>query len=504
MHSGTYDTTSFSITSAPPGGGPPPSGGGPGGVVAPMIPSLQVIRARAPKEAALLLKGFDAKDVAKLLFQLNDEPHLLKILENFKPSYSLQIIRLSDNAGKLLLEMSREMMINILSEANEGDYPLIGSMFDYDKNITAQAIEDLIKEKTAGLEDVERRIQLTQIASVIGKAEKTTLVEIFITIAKLPDTPSTVAYLIESMKTSDAVDTIELWITDESYAGALNELLNVIKYMDANIFGEIYKRLSWEARSLLLESLPETTIASLPEVTVFQTMELTINPIEGYPGDIFTVVYAIKNTGNETDRYNIVIKINGIDTFLEEGFLEPGESKTISEQYNPTTIGEYVVEAGNFTRIFNLVEAEPDPTDIVLRPANLVVKTLEIVPETVKEGESLSIFVEIENTGEVSGERSFALYLNAIEVDAKGAYLQAGGKTVMIFTVSSDSLSGVNTIEVSELSQTFTVVQEQTPFWKYIAIIGVLLAVIIGYYIQNTPKLRDTIVNRIAELKSSP
>ena len=99
-------------------------------------------------------------------------------------------------------------------------------------------------------------------------------------------------------------------------------------------------------------------------------------------------------------------------------------------------------------------------------------------PNEVSGGESLTISVDVTNTGEVEGSYTVVLKVNGSEVDTQDVTVAGGETETVTFSVSREE-AGDYTVEVDDQSGSFTVVEETVEInWSLVGgIIGGVVVV---------------------------
>jgi len=115
-------------------------------------------------------------------------------------------------------------------------------------------------------------------------------------------------------------------------------------------------------------------------------------------------------------------------------------------------------------------------------PAEFAVENLSVSPESVTQGESVTVSVDVANTGGSAGEHTVKLKVDGEVVDSQTVTLDPGQSTTVSFTVSENEV-GTHTISIANLTGSFEVVKPEEPGfdWTIPAVVGaVIVAAIIG------------------------
>ena len=129
-------------------------------------------------------------------------------------------------------------------------------------------------------------------------------------------------------------------------------------------------------------------------------------------------------------------------------------------------------------------------TTAVVTPAVATFKanSLIINPSSVKPGATVTIYLTITNTSEVSGTDTVVLTVNNQAVDSKNVAIDGGASSVVTFNTQSN-ISGTFYVAVAGLNGNFTVTKSVTPTWLWavagIAFVVGFIAAIIFVLIRN-------------------
>ncbi|MCK4388487.1 MAG: hypothetical protein KAW00_06905 [Dehalococcoidia bacterium] len=104
--------------------------------------------------------------------------------------------------------------------------------------------------------------------------------------------------------------------------------------------------------------------------------------------------------------------------------------------------------------IVAIATSPPTPVE----PAEFVVSNLNISPEEVKPGETVTVTVEVRNTGEEKGTHELELIINGVLKQSESVTLDGGETTSISFSVE-EGIWGSYDVEVAGLTGTFVVVE---------------------------------------------
>jgi hypothetical protein len=295
------------------------------------------------------------------------------------------------------------------------------------------------------------------------------LIELFLEITSLPETPSTVSYILESMNLTKSVTTVETWVEIQNYT-VLGEVFN---FFSLDYLSEIYRELSGDIREAIYPYLSPDSVEALPSLGEFQVSELTASPSELEPGDTVTISFVLTNVGKEADDYSANLMINGEAMETYSGFLESEESDSYTYIYVAEDIGQYDVEILEESATFAVAEPTPPPQ------ARLVITSLEVIPSEVVQGEEMLIVIEVTNEGDASGDEVLELTIDDTFVDTKMAQASAGETITVYFELVADLEPGSHIAEIKDKSTSFEVVTPPSPL-PWLTIIVTVIVILGG------------------------
>ena len=198
----------------------------------------------------------------------------------------------------------------------------------------------------------------------------------------------------------------------------------------------------------------------------FTISNLSIYPPEVLPGETVTIMALITNTGDLSGSHEVALKIDDVTEETNEVTLDGGDSQTVTFTVTRDTVGTYTVNVNNLTGSFKVKEETTViPTK---KPAEFTVRNLSVSPETVATGESVTVEVDVINTGDLEGSYRVVLLINDLIEDSKNVTVSGGAMVKVTFSVTKDTAE-TYLVEVNGLNRTFTVIQPIT--WLLILII---------------------------------
>ncbi len=105
---------------------------------------------------------------------------------------------------------------------------------------------------------------------------------------------------------------------------------------------------------------------------------------------------------------------------------------------------------------------EPTPPAPALKPAAFSPSSLAISPSEAAIGESVTVSVEVANTGEQAGSYKLTLKIDGVAEASKDVTVNAGASQKVSFTTAKD-LPGGYAVDINGLGGTFVVIEEVPP-----------------------------------------
>jgi len=233
------------------------------------------------------------------------------------------------------------------------------------------------------------------------------------------------------------------------------------------------------------------TVLSYTRSAAFITSDLTISPAEVDIGETVAISVLVANTGDLTSSYEVTLEIDNVGVATKDVTLVGGASQRVTFTTSEDAAGTYAVkvnyQSGTFT-----VKVPPVPP-VPPKPAAFTASALTTSPTEVDIGETVTISVQVTNTGELAGSYEVTLKIDNVAVTTKDVTLAGGASQKVTFTTSKDVV-GTYTVNVDGLSGTFTVKEAPPPppppinWW----LIGGIIAacIIIGVVVWQVLRLR--------------
>jgi methanogen extracellular protein (TIGR04279 family) len=451
----------------------PPSGGdGGGGGVSLVLPSVDIVEALDDIDDVIsLIESFSPHAVARLLDQVST-PRVADILEYMKTLEALDILREMsiEKAGAALLTMDFSASIKLMAMLGPSDYQLIEEMAKQDLDQTAVILEDTVKMLIMNVDVSERTLVLMQLTETLEAVSVPTLVDLFITISKLPETPATVAILFEAMSLDALVSIVESWIEVDELS-----LFTVIHSVQTTVINALYTTMNNFYRVRMYSLLTYATIQGLPEIGVFSFTSPVVVPDNPELGEDVTVSFSVMNVGEEADDYSASLIVNGETVQVYSNIIEPGAK--VDYEYLITAVeeGMYVISFAGNEKNFNVIASTAN-----LAPAELQIESIIITTIEVTKGDLIFIVAEVINRGGIAGSRSFDLMIENNYIESKSVLLSAGDSFILVFQKLIDYEPGTYTIQVGDVSESFTVLPKPTEWLSTVLILMLFLLVVVA------------------------
>jgi len=437
------------------------------------------------KKAAAIMNKATAKTAA-LVLAGTTKAIALGVIKEMQTSSIAAMLKEAVSEGKteffseIMNELDEDQAADILLETDPAaGAKIVEEMANNNLNAAAKRVEAAVKKRLGESDPAKAQEMLDKIAATLENADTDALVDIFIEIANLPATPSTVATVLETISLTKTIDVVTAWIDTES----LDELAEVYGYFTDDSLETIWMAMSSAQRNTVYPYLDAATKARLPQTGEFQVSELTVTPTTVQAGAVVTVSAKVANVGTDTSMYTAVLKVDGSTEATKTVTIEPGASTTVSWTVSKATAGTYSVAVGSLTGSFT-VTAPP-------QPAAFAYSSFQVSPTSVQTGAPVTVSVVVTNTGGQSGTASVDLKVNGATAETKTATLNAGASSTVTFTVTK-ATAGTYSVAVGSLTGSFTVTappQPPTPSFPWeILIVGVVLVAAVAYYLYTRRK----------------
>jgi hypothetical protein len=160
-----------------------------------------------------------------------------------------------------------------------------------------------------------------------------------------------------------------------------------------------------------LESIYQIEVVAPAE---FVFSDLSLEPSTVQIGETVVISAEVSNVGGIEGTHHYELRIDGVVYDMVSVTLGPDVSETIMFEYTSTQSGTFTVDLDGLTGSIT-----------VLEPASFEVSNLLIEPDSVNDGDSVTISVECSNIGGVTGSYDVVLKIDGeAEVTSEVTYLQ--------------------------------------------------------------------------------
>jgi DNA-binding beta-propeller fold protein YncE len=181
-------------------------------------------------------------------------------------------------------------------------------------------------------------------------------------------------------------------------------------------------------------------------VALFNLSTLEINPIECYYGNSVDIKTSVENFGNETGTYEVSLIIDGEVEQTQEVELNLGENKTVSFTITKEISKEYLVEIGDLSGTFT-----------VLEPAKFETSNFFLEPQTCGPNNNVTVKIDLENSGQSPGNHTIELKVDGLIEKTKSVYLQPDEELTLNFILKKTRI-GFYLVEIEDYAGRFEVV----------------------------------------------
>ena len=159
----------------------------------------------------------------------------------------------------------------------------------------------------------------------------------------------------------DGVDELDLVLAYwDTRTDAWIELEGTVNTANNTITAKVSHFTIFAVLSTIKEAPP--VVGPPPEPAAFQPGSLVITPAEVVSSQSVTISIAVTNTGGESGKYEVILKINDIIEATKEVIVAAGAKKAVSFRTTKDVAGIYSVEVNGLTDSFTVKEEVVAPT----------------------------------------------------------------------------------------------------------------------------------------------
>lgn len=174
----------------------------------------------------------------------------------------------------------------------------------------------------------------------------------------------------------------------------------------------------------------------------FQLSSLEVSPEVCLSGETVMVSATLDNTGNAKGDYAVELLVNGALEQTQTFTLEPGLSQSLSFTLTKGEPGKYVVQLGELTASFTVLE----------------VSNLKVSPSEVEADQPVTVSADLRNLADTQATCHCCLLCQGKEVQAKDITIAGGSKDKVTFTLSQGT-PGIYEVQLGNLSDSFKVLK---------------------------------------------
>lgn len=209
--------------------------------------------------------------------------------------------------------------------------------------------------------------------------------------------------------------------------------------------------------------------------TTFFVDDLEIAPQTVFVGESVDISTKVINIGGRTGSYDVALEVNDVTEDEFTGTLQPNEQETISYTYTSDQAGTFKVDINGQTGSFT-----------ALKPVDIKLSTLEIIPGTSGRGETMEISVVAQNEGDVQGSGTVTMYIDETVQGEKTVILAPGASTDVVFEYSTEE-RGTYNVRIGDLTGSFKVQDVSIIDWitsnlALIAVVILVSAIVVWQY----------------------
>jgi hypothetical protein len=192
-------------------------------------------------------------------------------------------------------------------------------------------------------------------------------------------------------------------------------------------------------------------IAVAAKPAKFTLTNLTIDPIQAYPGDAIQISVNATNIGDLEGNQTLNFEINNAVKDTENVTLAGGASEIVQFTDIEIVEGNYTVKVGDLTGNFTIKPAPPESSKIIL-------SNLKVVPYEVWANQTVTLTATAENPTTEADNLTVRATVDDAFVEAKVIQLNASTTQTIEFTVNATT-EGKHTVKLNTLSGSFLIVK---------------------------------------------
>ena len=183
----------------------------------------------------------------------------------------------------------------------------------------------------------------------------------------------------------------------------------------------------------------------------FYIENFTLTPGQVQIGEETTISARIINRGEIAGSYSLTLLVDGESLLEEEIELKGDAAETFTYKFSKEEPGQYAITLNEQRK--NLK---------VLKPADTKVNSLTLSPSSIKPGQTVTVTVEVTNSGDVEGDHSVSLTVGGKVEQSRTIKVKGNSSEKVSFTISRDT-PGNYTVKSGGVSKTLTVMRIERP-----------------------------------------
>jgi len=408
-------------------------------------------------QVAYVLIEADLVNATRIVSEMNVSTIVEVTEELVKQNYTAEIATILLNIDD---ESSAEVLLEISPESGSR---IIEDMYNRHGYDTAYIVETAVKLSLNETDVNKTRQALHNLSVALESIPLSTLVDLLTEISRLPETPSTVAVILEAINTTIGVEAVEAWIA----TGNLLELSEVLGWLSPKTLDLYYRSISVGGRLSIRRYLSVDTVLSLPNLSVFNVTHLSVNVDYIEAGDRVVVSSFVNNVGGDHGEQTVYLIVNGSLVQETSVFIRLNETEKVDFITSFDEPGTYSLKSGNIIRIILVAEHIPEP--------NFSFENLVITPPEIEPSETVRVHVTVLNEGD-PGSLLVKLEIDNAVFSVQNVSVNSRQRKIVTFIVDSMP-TGDHDVKIGELTGTFSVRRRIViPSWVLYSVIGLVIA----------------------------
>ena len=191
-------------------------------------------------------------------------------------------------------------------------------------------------------------------------------------------------------------------------------------------------------------------ISTGPKPAAFQVTGLVVDPLEAETGEPISVSVNVTNVGGVEGNYTANLLINDLFNNNQTVDLVAGQTSLVEFSITENTEGNYTAQIEDLSASFNVTEAPPVTSNIVLT-------TFTVLPYEVWVGENVTITTNAQNPSGSEDSLVLKLSINGEVVETRKITLAAGASEKVVFNYTATDI-GKFKVAIGNTGSSFIVV----------------------------------------------